>query len=218
MYINESEKDDYQKFLALEQDKQTRIINAAMKEFLAGYKHATTDAIVREAGISKGLLFHYFGTKEKLYDFLIDYAVDTVKGEYLDLINVWQKDIFDSIWQMSLLKRDVSQKFPVIFEFLASVYIDSKDCPAKVHLARFKEMQTQRFTDIYNHCDRSLFRDDVDPRKAVNIVQWSLSGWADTKAFVLSPRDVGADVAENYESYLEEMKEYLDIFRKCFYK
>ena len=52
------------------------MINAALKVFaMQGYKHASTDDIVKEAGISKGLLFHYFTNKVGVYVFLMDYSV-----------------------------------------------------------------------------------------------------------------------------------------------
>ncbi|MDR0271912.1 MAG: TetR/AcrR family transcriptional regulator [Clostridiales bacterium] len=216
MYNEEHE--DCQKFLHLETEKRERILNAAMREFLHGFKKASTDNIVREAGISKGLLFHYFGTKENLFDFLIDYAIDIIQTQYMDLINVRQKDIFDALWQMALLKRDVSQRFPVIFEFLSGVYLDSKDCPAKQHLKKFKELQTKIYSEIYEHCDKTLFREDIDPQKVVDIVHWSLAGWADSKTVSMTPESVGTEMSENYDLYLDEMKEYLDIFHKCFYK
>ena len=52
------------KFFDLKKEKQDRMINAALKVFaMQGYRHASTDDIVREAGISKGLLFHYLVVK-----------------------------------------------------------------------------------------------------------------------------------------------------------
>lgn len=49
------------KFFDAAKEKQDRIINAALQVFAVnGYRHASTDEIVRIAGISKGLLFHYF--------------------------------------------------------------------------------------------------------------------------------------------------------------
>ena len=42
------------KFFDLKKEKQDRMINAALKTFaLHGYRHASTDDIVREASISK---------------------------------------------------------------------------------------------------------------------------------------------------------------------
>ena len=65
-----------EKFFDLKKEKQDRMINAALKVFaLKGYEHASTDDIVKEAGISKGLLFHYFISKLGLYSFIYDYSV-----------------------------------------------------------------------------------------------------------------------------------------------
>ena len=65
-----------QKFFDIPKEKQDRIINAALQVFSQnGYRHAGTDEVVRRAGISKGLLFHYFESKLGLYIFLYDYAV-----------------------------------------------------------------------------------------------------------------------------------------------
>ena len=48
-----------EKFFDLNREKQDRMINAALCVFAQnGYRHASTDTIVKEAGISKGLLFH----------------------------------------------------------------------------------------------------------------------------------------------------------------
>ena len=65
-----------EKFFDLKKEKQDRMINAALKIFgMRGYSFASTDDIVKEAGISKGLLFHYFGSKLGLYSFIYDYSV-----------------------------------------------------------------------------------------------------------------------------------------------
>ena len=210
--------DEHQKFMALDEEKRERILNAAMHEFLGGYKKASTDNIVREAGISKGLLFHYFGTKENLYNFLVDYAIDTVQVEYIDLMNVRQRDILDSIWQLSLLKQDLSRRLPTIFEFLTRVYVDEKDCPAKVHLERFYKMRAEMTQEIYSHCDKNLFRDDIPFDKAMAIISMTMEGFAQQKATQLKHANVTEVVADSYDSYLTELKEYLDILRKVFYK
>ena len=53
-----------EKFFALPEEKRRRIVNAAMEAFGKNeYKRASTDDIAARAGISKGLLFHYFGSK-----------------------------------------------------------------------------------------------------------------------------------------------------------
>lgn len=59
------------KFYLLEEEKQLKIINAAMEVFGKNeYKKASTDLIAAKAGISKGLLFYYFHNKKELYMFI----------------------------------------------------------------------------------------------------------------------------------------------------
>lgn len=55
------------KFWDLKKAKQDKMINGALKIFARnGFRHASTDEIVAEASISKGLLFHYFYSKAGL--------------------------------------------------------------------------------------------------------------------------------------------------------
>ena len=71
-----------EKFFDLSKEKQDRIINAVLKVFtLEGYAHAATDDMVKEAGISKGLLFHYFGTKLGAYRFVCSYVLRYLRFE-----------------------------------------------------------------------------------------------------------------------------------------
>ena len=90
-----------EKFFDLKKEKQDRMINAALKIFaLKGYEHASTDDIVREAGISKGLLFHYFISKIGLYAFVYDYSVKYLMLEYSTGISKEETDYFELILQM----------------------------------------------------------------------------------------------------------------------
>ena len=215
----------YPKFNALDDDKKERIISAAMKEFLIGYKHASTDNIVREAGISKGLLFHYFGTKENLYRYLIEYVAETFVGDFINVLNLRQPDILDSLWQASLLKHDLSQKYPVIFDFITKAYLDAgaKDPALLETIDKVMVMRDKAIAEIYKNADFSLFRDDVDPEMAINTINWAMSGYAEAKgkeAEALKGAEVPTTdiIRENYEKYLEEFKAYLNFFRQCFYK
>jgi len=202
-----------EKVCAIEDGKRNRIINAALVEFLGGYKKASTDNIVRNAGISKGLLFHYFGSKKGLYDYLIEYAVDIVRREFIAMINPQQRDVLEAIWQISLLKQDLSQQHPAIFDFLTSVYLDSNEPTAKPHLDEFVQIHSAIVAQVLSNADHSLFRDDVEPKRAISVIMWSLDGWANS--LKLQP-DGG--FSDNYQDYLDECQKYLDMFRQVFYK
>lgn len=54
-------------------DKATRILSAALQEFLAtGFKDAKIDDIARRAGVGKGTVYQYFESKDKLFEAMID--------------------------------------------------------------------------------------------------------------------------------------------------
>ena len=84
-----------ERFFDLNREKQDRIINAALRIFAQnGYRHASTDIIVKEAGISKGLLFHYFTSKLGLFSFLFDYSIKYMLFEFDHLISAKEKNYF----------------------------------------------------------------------------------------------------------------------------
>jgi len=212
--------ENFQKFLNLPEEKRERIINAAMKEFLTGYKKASTDNIVKEAGISKGLLFHYFGTKERLYNFLIDYSIQIIQTEFISLINNLQPDILESIWQLSLLKRDLSIQYPDIFDFMVSAFVDdsAKNESTAANLAKLNAKQAETMAKVYAQADISLFRDDVNPKTAMEIISWTLQGYGQSKTNIAPGNAIGTTAREKYDEFLEEFQEILNTIRKCFYK
>ena len=94
------------KFFDLKQEKQDRMINASLKIFSrGGYRHASTDEIVKEAGISKGLLFHYFGSKLGLYGFLFDYSARFMLLELSREVKRSETDYFALTKQISGLRH-----------------------------------------------------------------------------------------------------------------
>ena len=107
------------KFFDLKKEKQDRMINAALKIFgQLGYRFASTDDIVREAGISKGLLFHYFGSKLGLYSFIYDYSVRYMSMELKASVNPKETDFFAIYKQMEIGKLQVLKNYPCMQLFL----------------------------------------------------------------------------------------------------
>jgi len=212
--------DEFHAFFNLEEDKRERIINAALKEFLHGYKHASTDNIVKEAGISKGLLFHYFGTKARLYQFLIDYGIEKMQYEFFDRLGSFDNDIFETIWQLSLLKQEISRHFPNLFDFMTGVYLDQS--AASEHsvkaLENFKAVRAQILADAYAKANLSLFRDNINPATAMQIIEWTMNGFAATKAIPDAGISLGETARNRYDDYLREYREILDTLKKAFYK
>lgn len=116
-----------EKFFDLKSEKQDRMINASLKIFAKnGYKHASTDDIVKEAGISKGLLFHYFGSKAGLYSFLADYSVKYMSFELQRTIGD-ETDYFEYLDKLESAKLTVLRNYPYMNEFIESILVEGRD-------------------------------------------------------------------------------------------
>ncbi len=112
LYMNE-------KFFDLKKEKQDRIINGALKVIsLNGYTHASTDEIVKEAAISKGLLFHYFENKIGMLEFIYNYSIRYALLELRSALKEPSPDFF--VMQQQLLDAEVSMlyQYPNIQMFL----------------------------------------------------------------------------------------------------
>jgi len=205
-----------EKFMKLETDKQTRIINAAMKEFRYGYKKASTDMIVKEAGISKGLLFHYFGTKEQLCIFLINLASDLMQRDFFDMMNLGNRDILESFWQVALLQKVIANRHPFLYDFINGIYTHKANIPNVEITSLFGEKQQALLEVMYKQSDISLFRDDIDHKKAIVIINLTMDAVIDEED--IKAISAGGWDGDHYENFLENLKGYLDIFRLCFYK
>jgi AcrR family transcriptional regulator len=205
-----------EKFFNLDKEKQDRILNAAIKEFAQkGYDNASTNEIVKEAGISKGLLFHYFKNKKQLYLFLKDHFMDLLSREFYQKDTFTDPDIFVRIEQSARIKMELRNKYPDIFKFVTNVYLeDSKE--VKEELDKWKlEMNTVNINKAFEGIDTSLFREDVDPSKVIKIIMWTAEQFAqeETAKAKLSPEH-----DFDYEKVLKELNEYFTIFKNCFYK
>lgn len=107
------------KFFDLKKEKQDRMINAALKIFaLNGYLHASTDEIVKEARISKGLLFHYFESKLGVYTFIYDYCEKYYALELSTAINPSEGDYFEIKKQVEAAKMQTLRTYPYLAMFL----------------------------------------------------------------------------------------------------
>ena len=167
-----------EKFFDLKKEKQDRMINAALKIFaLNGYKHASTDDIVTEAGISKGLLFHYFGSKLGLYTFLYDYSVRFMKLELtrgvLDATS--SKDYFELRKQIEYAKMQVLKNYPYMQQFLdRSKFENVKE--ALLAIEEQRNVLQDVYDDILAQADKTLFADNLDVIKLDAMLEYTIKG------------------------------------------
>lgn len=211
-----TEKVIFTKFLSLKPEKRERILNAAMKEFAQkGYDNASTNEIVKEAKIGKGMLFHYFNSKKDLFLFLYDYSTDLFMNKLYQELDLNDKDILNRLRQIIIIKIDIFVRFPELFNFLRVVANeDSKEVKKDLEL-RINQLTLNSYAKIYGDIDTAKFKDGIDVTKALNIIIWTMEG-------------LGASYQEKYKSLsieefnfnetLAEVDIYLDLLRKSFYR
>lgn len=72
----------FEAFERLPEKKQQSILSAGIAEFaMKSYNDASTDCITSACGISKGLLFHYFGSKKEFYLYCLGRALDRLLAD-----------------------------------------------------------------------------------------------------------------------------------------
>ena len=96
-----------ERFEKLEDRKQRLIRQAALAEFAAhGYAKASTNRIVKAAGIGKGMLFYYFTSKQELYEYLVKYSLEFIQSRYLDRVDAEEPDLIERLTQLARLKLE----------------------------------------------------------------------------------------------------------------
>lgn len=206
----------FSKFLNLDTEKQDRIINAAIKEFAQkGYDHASTNEIVKEACISKGLLFHYFGNKKQMYFYLFDYCNKIIADEFYKKINLAETDFFARIRQGVKIKVELLTTYPEIFKFLEEAFLeDSTEIKVEFEKKK-KELNDINIGKIYEGIDISKFREDMDIKKILKIITYTFEGLSNEALYKakLTPTH-----EMDYQKIQKEAEEYFEILTKAFYK
>ena len=165
-----------EKFFDLNREKQDRMINAALRIFAEnGYRHASTDIIVKEAGISKGLLFHYFTSKMGLFSFLFDYSIRYMLFEYDRLISAKETDYFTIRREMERAKLNVLRSYPYMNEFIEkSLQENQIDVIETIELSKNNYLET---LDRYNkQGSRSALRGDISSTQLDNMIRYTVDG------------------------------------------
>jgi AcrR family transcriptional regulator len=207
--------EEYGHFLNLGGEKRERVLGAAYDEFLEkGYGEASTNVITQKAGISKGLLFHYFGSKEGLYKFLMEESARRIATEALAAIPAGNGDVFAIIKSVIQIKITVCLRHPKETDFLIAAW--SANLPES--LLRQREnmagMSSGYFDVVFGLIDGGMIRDGTDKTIAAEIIAWVCEKYTDK---VLSSGAVDT-MAESWNRIAENMDKYFDALRHGLYK
>jgi TetR/AcrR family transcriptional regulator len=197
----------------VEEEKRNRIINSAMKEFSKNtFEKASTNVIVEDAGISKGILFHYFGSKAKLFKYLEYFSFKIMSEAIVDKMNWEQKDIFLRLKEVSMIKFKVFQQYPYLADFSLEVF---KNKSVEEIMSIDSNFPLELYSQIYTHnIDYSLFKEGIDIKRAIDIVRWTIEKYGDQFR-----KEIDSGTMEfDYKAIEKEIYAYIDMLKLSFYK
>lgn len=128
--------------------KQGMIIDAALEVFRQkGYANARMADIARRAGVSYGLVYHYFGSKEVLFDMIVE---------------SWWSALYDMMEREIASSLDIRKKLVHIIDFFLNTYgqnpnlmsiFVSEVCRSSVY---HTEEGLSKFMKFFNLCEKIM--------------------------------------------------------------
>lgn len=198
-----------EKFFDLKKEKQDRMINGALKVFARnGYGHASTDDIVKEAGISKGLLFHYFISKLGLYSFIYDYSVRYMLLELSTGVSAKETDYFELLVQIKKSQLQVMKNYPYMLQFLNKSKEENVS-EALMETEDKRDILPSQYAQIMERADLERFKEGTDIKMLTKVIDYTVEG--------LMKEQFLSDSFQP-EIFYKEMKRYLEMMKKLSYK
>ncbi len=160
-----------EKFLYLPKEKQIKIIDAALNCFSKnGYKKASVSDIAAAAGISKAMVFHYFGAKKELYGYLLEYCNEIMMKEIAEKYDYSITDFFDKMKMGTEIKMRILEEHPSILSFYNRVHHEP-DPEVQDHRNEALKTRSDLSGKIgFMNMDTTKFKEGVDPKLVLSIL------------------------------------------------
>ncbi len=194
------------------------ILGAALSEFsLHGYHKANTNTICEKAGISKGLLFHYFGSKKNLFLYLLDDTVKTIYKEIFVQCGAISQDLFEILRVMAVAKLKVAIDRPAEYRFIYDAFMKVPEELKSDMETRFSGMMSLSGEEMLALVDETPFRPEVGKARAIHILMAYSRGVYENyydKFRAISATEALDSIGDLEEQFNGDM----DLLKKVFYK
>lgn len=199
-------------FERIPEEKQRAVLRAAMEEFAErGYERASTNAIVRRIGISKGSLFTYFASKEALLEAVADAAgaeVARVAGAVWDDLPA---DLAARTRALAEIELDLYAKAPLIYRFYRRVYADAHAPAVKRLLEREGARSASMLRALVADAELPAGFAEADRHRLVDVLSWVLEGLGQRWFVGDGAADEDPTGGEWREAYLDEVAAYTHL-------
>ena len=200
-----------EKFFSLPQARQDLIRNSAMLEFGEGsFKKTSADAIAKRAGVSKGLLFHYFKDKRELYLYLFQYALEVCVRQYMvKTYDFGETDFFLALKMGQEIKMDMVRRYPGLFRFVMRAYYERDSVLSPKLRKGLNSLLEITSRDFLTRMDLYKFKDGIDPWEVIRLLTLAAEGMM---------ARTNACTAEEIETLFLEYQKYAAMLRQNLYK
>ncbi len=197
----------------MKDNKVNKIINSAIKQFSKyGYKKTSVDSIVKDAGVSKGLLFYHFKSKKELYIYLFKYVVGIYTKGVLEKFNRGTTDFIEMLRDSTKIKLELNLKHPHTIDFYIRVVGDDVIFEEiEEFLNNAKNLENyELYEHILKKTDISKFKEGIDAVTAIKVASWISTGFF-AEAKVKTVKEVEKKIGEYEELMIKLLyKEYYD--------
>lgn len=201
----------HEKFLELSEEKQLRIINAAMDVFSkTDYNRAVTDDIAAKAGISKGSLFYYFQNKKALYLYIYDYAFKEMMGQVADTHFEAITDFFELLEHSARIKLKMLVRTPYLLDFYMRCFYPEGNAVAEELNTYNQDTINSIYQTYFNNIDFSKFKEGSDPIYMLRMFVWMADGYLHEKKALKQEISL--------EDMMAEFHRWVETFRPLLYK
>lgn len=208
----------YESFESQLEEKKKKIIDACIEEFARnGYHKASTNEIVKRAGISKGILFHYFGNKKNLFLYIVDYVMDYSIKKFYIINSEPSTDIFERIMQQGVVKLKLAYEEPLMYEMMFKTFINVPEELKQDIQERYVKIYNEQMPYFFKDLDTSRFKSDINPARAIEIIMLLVEALSNKYINMLKDKSPG-EVLAQMDKITQEYMECFEILKKGMYK
>ena len=198
-------------------EKRKLILDAALREFAEnGYANASTNRIINEAGVSKGLLFYYFGSKRDLYLAVLDACVEHFLSHFERELRWMPDDVISRIIEIQKVKLKMLAEQPLMQRLVSSAFLDPPHELQGEMMNRQARLYSEYMPYFTQGLDWSRFRDGVDHGRAVELVMIVVNAIGDK--YVKAFRETGYQDISVFDGFIDELKAYLELVKHGIYR
>ena len=209
----------YRHFERLDDAKRHRILDAAYSCFARhGYHKTSVEEVARAADIAKGMVFHYFGSKLGLFEYLVADSLAFTEAFAADMeAQVDRDDLIARFSHVAQIKLRAHRERPYVFAFLYLLVLHPEN-------AELSEATRRDFASLMALQARSyagLTRGEIGPLRpgltreaAVRYINWLFEGYTNETMRHFADVDI---TDRDLSPYWEAFDRFLDDLRYLFY-